>query len=61
MIIKNVNPNKVIIMDEKTENKRKLHEKLDAISAKKKSGKLTLDDIYEQNQIIIELLTESQK
>lgn len=34
--------------------------KLNAIADKKKTGKLTLEDLYEQNQIIIELLKASR-
>lgn len=33
--------------------------KINILNDKKKQGKLTLDDIYEQNQLIIELLTQN--
>lgn len=35
--------------------------KLNALADKKKQGKLMLDDIYEQNQIVIEILEELRR
>lgn len=48
---------KVTFADEKQEQEKQRQGKLDALANKKAKGKLTLEDIYEQNQIIIELLT----
>lgn len=39
-----------------TVKKEERQAKLDAIADKQKQGKLTLEDIYEQNKIIIDLL-----
>lgn len=43
---------------EKTIKKEQRQSKLANLADKKKQGKLTLEDIYEQNQIIIEMIQE---
>lgn len=50
---------KVIFADEKQEKQKQRQSRLLATLADKKAkGKLTLEDIYEQNQIIIEMLLD---
>lgn len=61
MRLKQVQGNKAVFADEKQEKEKQRQSKLAALVNKKKQGKLTLDDIYKQNKIIIELLTEQQK
>lgn len=50
--------NNVTFADEKQEKEKQHQVKLASLADKKKHGKLTLGDIYEQNQIIIEMMTE---
>lgn len=49
---------KVIFADEKQEKQKQRQPKLAALANKKKQGKLTLEDVYKQNQIIIEMLED---
>jgi hypothetical protein len=43
---------------QREQRKQQRQAMLSAIADKKKNGKLTLDDIYTQNQVIIDMLNE---
>ncbi|KJR97940.1 MAG: hypothetical protein VR68_11555 [Peptococcaceae bacterium BRH_c4a] len=54
----NVEGARVVFADEKQEKEKQRQAKLTALDNKKKQGKLTIEDLNEKLDIIIELLTE---
>jgi len=55
---KQIQDNKVVFADEKHEKKQQLHSKLAALADKKAKGKLTLEDVNEKLDVIIEMLQD---
>jgi len=47
---------KVVFHDPEAEKQKQREAKLQELADKKKQGKLTIEDIFEQGQIIIEML-----
>jgi len=55
---KQIQDNKVVFADEKHEKKQQLQSKLAALADKKAKGKLTLEDVNEKLDVIIEMLQD---
>ena len=55
MLLRQIN-NKVVFSDPKIKKQKQHTNKLKDMADKKDKGELTLEDIYEQNKIIIEIL-----
>ena len=55
---KQIQDNKVVFADEKHEKKQQLQSTLAALADKKAKGKLTLEDVNEKLDVIIEMLQD---
>ena len=58
MRLKEAHGNKAVFGDEKQEKQKQLQAKLAALADKKTKGKLTLEDIDEKLNVIIEMLQD---
>ncbi len=58
MQLKQVEGNKVVFADPKIEKKNQRQAKLAALAEKKAKGKLTLEDVDEKLDVIIEILQD---
>ena len=58
MRLKEAQGNKAVFGDEKQEKQKQLQAKLAALADKKTKGKLTLEDIDEKLNVIIEMLQD---
>lgn len=58
MLLKQAQGNKVVFADEKQEKEKQRQTKLTALAGKKAKGKLTLEDVDEKLDVVLEMLEE---
>lgn len=58
MRLKEAQGNKAVFGDEKQEKQKQRQAKLNTLAKKKKAGKLTLEDVDEKLDVVLEILEE---